>query len=217
MPPLNSAVRRQALHGLRLKTKKVKVGAVGLEVRVVAGIGARCPRRSTQVAGYSVVRPLGVRSVWLSQKFAGGQPSQSASKTVGDKVQNERAAVSRFRSLLLTTPAWASTPSSQPDAVQRSLVHCAAASRVGIINEPSPSGGSPSFKAEQEKKSEAAGIKPCASRPRKRELALGLSPNNTLQRSWTDKVLARGRLISSSTQVRLRALPVGVPPLNWAR
>ncbi len=34
----------------------------------------------------------------------------------------------------------------------------------------------------------------------KRELALGLSPNNTLQRSWTDKVLARGRLISSSAQ-----------------
>jgi hypothetical protein len=30
--------------------------------------------------------------------------------------------------------------------------------------------------------------------------SLNLAPNKALQRSWTDKVLARGRVVSSSTQ-----------------
>ncbi len=39
----------------------------------------------------------------------------------------------------------------------------------------------------------------------KRELALGLSPNNTLQRSWTHKVLGRGRPSGENAPERWRA------------
>ena len=121
------------------------------------------------------------------------------SNTVIHKVLGHRVEVSTFCPQVLTAPAACLPLPWRPSAGHGSPVHCAAAP-VAASSASFTVG--PSFKAEQE----TQGCREHArcNQTEKVQPALGLSPNNTLQRSGSHKVLGRGRGLANLIAVAPR-------------
>ncbi len=191
--PLNSAVRRQAPphQQLRLRALCSSLSAsrwLPGSVRVVRGA-------PTQVAGHSLASLVPPNESAHPPHCRRGRLA-SPGKRSSIKCWPERSAVSMFGPQVLTAPAAHLHPPWQAPAAQRSLVHCAAAS---------VSASSPLFNGRpfvQDRKSHGGRDHAHRKHTEKVQPALGLSPNKSLQRSGTHKVLGRGR----PTQERTRAL-----------